>query len=151
MAKNKQSPEHSWLSKPIQRPNNPVVVISSHRSQSKNDTHISYHVAHRPPWILNPTVLGNCCPNIRKLEWGRRCKIKFLITISHIIVFFHLLNPQWGAHIQSPLSLSVKPFWQTEWRLCSCDSEIWGVGIPERLGISWFGVDSWEWPQTTFR
>lgn len=68
MTKNKESSKHSPLSKPIQRPNKPIVKVSRGHNQPKNHFNIPCHIAYGPSRVLHPTMLQNGDSNVSQLE-----------------------------------------------------------------------------------
>lgn len=122
MAENKETPEHSSLSKPVERPNNPIVEISGNSSQSKNHRHISHHIAHWPPRVLHPTMLRNGCSDIGQFEWGRCAGVEPSRLSAEPIdsIFFACFLTKghgfhWRAYIQRPVSFPW-PAQGLQWR-----------------------------------
>lgn len=59
MAKNKNGPENCSLNRPIKRPEIPPINIHHDRRQQSHNGEIPENITHRPPWILDPAMLGN--------------------------------------------------------------------------------------------
>lgn len=146
MAKNKESPEHGALSKPVKRPNSPTVKVSRHSRQAKNHSHIPHNITHRLPRILNPTMLWNCCPNITQIK-RRSCTRVKLPTINPIFPKSHHI--QWSTHIEFP-TLPSKPIWHPQRRTKALAFELqWPNGFWGEA-ISGLRVDSRERLEATF-
>lgn len=71
MAENEESPEHGSLRNPIERPHYPVVKGRRGRGEPKYDHHVAHHVAHRPPRVLHPAMLGYGRSNLSQPERRR--------------------------------------------------------------------------------
>lgn len=108
MSKNKESPKHGSLSSPIERPNDPVVNIRSGGGEAEDDDYISDDIAHRPPWVLDPAMLGDGSADLGEIERRRRpwIKTRFLGVLLLYFFFLWKSNTERNAHLQTPISMS---------------------------------------------
>lgn len=80
MTKNKDSPKHSPLSHPINRPHPwPVLKHNRNNSQQQNDQNVPEDITEWPVGVLDPTVVGNGGADVRHLERRRRAWVELVV------------------------------------------------------------------------
>lgn len=114
VAQNKESPEHGTLRNPVQRPHNPAVDIRRRHGEPGDDGDVSDDVAHRPPRVLHPAVLGYCRPDLGQPEGRRAARIETVIFLFRILIDdnrgniivleFEVRDLQWSTDAEGPVA-----------------------------------------------
>lgn len=105
MPENEEGPEHGPLSYPIERPHYPVIEICCRHREPKDDHHVTHHVAHRSPRVLDPAMPGYGLSDLRQPErrWRSRVERFLLHATPHRGTLLQGRHLQLRAHPERPV------------------------------------------------